>query len=51
VACTDDQAIPIALQRRMTDESPCATVAEIDADHSPFLSARRELLDALQALA
>jgi pimeloyl-ACP methyl ester carboxylesterase len=51
VACTDDQAIPIALQRRMIDESPCATVAEIDADHSPFLSARRELLDALQALA
>jgi pimeloyl-ACP methyl ester carboxylesterase len=51
VACTDDQAIPIALQRRMESESPCKTVVEIDTDHSPFLSARRELVDALLAVA
>ena len=42
VACTDDKAIPIALQRRMIDESPCASVVDIDADHSPFLSARED---------
>jgi pimeloyl-ACP methyl ester carboxylesterase len=51
VACTDDKAIPIALQRRMIDESPCATVVEIDTDHSPFLSARTQLVDALRAVA
>jgi pimeloyl-ACP methyl ester carboxylesterase len=50
VACTDDQAIPIVLQRRMVAESPCATVAEIDADHSPFLSTRAELVRALGAV-
>jgi pimeloyl-ACP methyl ester carboxylesterase len=51
VACTDDQAIPIALQRRMIDESPCASVVELDADHSPFLCRRAELVEALQAVA
>ena len=50
IACTDDNAIPIALQRRMISESPCATVAEIDTDHSPFLSARAELVSALNAV-
>jgi pimeloyl-ACP methyl ester carboxylesterase len=50
VACTDDAAIPIALQRRMISESPCATVTEIDSDHSPFICAREELLKALTAL-
>jgi hypothetical protein len=35
----------------MISQSPCATVAEIDTDHSPFLSARKELLDALLAVA
>jgi pimeloyl-ACP methyl ester carboxylesterase len=51
IACTDDRAIPIALQRRMIDASPCASVVEIDADHSPFLCAREELVEALLALA
>ena len=51
VACTADAAIPIALQRRMIEGSPCATVVELDADHSPFLSARAELTEALAKLA
>jgi pimeloyl-ACP methyl ester carboxylesterase len=51
VSCTDDRAIPVALQRRMIAESPCATVTEIDADHSPFLCAREELAKALTAVA
>ena len=50
VACTDDKAIPIALQRRMIDESPCASVVDIDTDHSPFL-AGEDLVDALEAVA
>ncbi len=50
IACTDDRAIPIALQRRMIDESPCATVTEIDSDHSPFICAEEELVAALVAL-
>ena len=51
IACTDDNAIPIALQRRMASESPCKTVVEIDTDHEPFFSARAELVEALKALA
>jgi pimeloyl-ACP methyl ester carboxylesterase len=51
VACIDDQAIRIALQRRMIEASPCATVTEIDTDHSPFISARAETVAALAGLA
>jgi len=51
IACTDDRAIPIALQRRMIAESPCVTVTEIDSDHSPFICAEDELTKALLALA
>jgi hypothetical protein len=51
IACTDDRAIPIALQRRMISESPCATVTELDSDHSPFICAEPELVQALTALA
>ena len=51
VCCTEDQAISIALQRRMLAESPCKDVVEIVADHSPFLSATVELADALDRFA
>lgn len=43
VVCTKDRAIPPALQWRMIRESPCADVAEIATDHSPFYSAPDEL--------
>jgi pimeloyl-ACP methyl ester carboxylesterase len=51
VLCTEDKAIPPALQRRMTTESPCEEVAEIVADHSPFLSATSELAGILDRFA
>jgi pimeloyl-ACP methyl ester carboxylesterase len=51
ISCTDDQAIRAPLQRRMIEASPCASVTELDADHSPFLCARGELVAALAALA
>ena len=37
VLCTKDKAIPLALQRRMSTESPCVEIAELESDHSPFL--------------
>jgi pimeloyl-ACP methyl ester carboxylesterase len=46
-----DRSIPIALQRRMIREHPCANVVELDTDHAPFLSATDELVAALVALA
>jgi pimeloyl-ACP methyl ester carboxylesterase len=51
VLTTRDRSIPIALQRRMIREHPCANVIELDADHAPFLSATAELVAALVALA
>ncbi len=38
VACADDRAICIELQRDMVAASPCARVAELPSSHSPFLS-------------
>jgi pimeloyl-ACP methyl ester carboxylesterase len=51
VLCTKDKAIPPALQRRMTAESPCVEVAELEADHSPFLSKTSELAAILDRFA
>ncbi|HVW18182.1 MAG TPA: alpha/beta fold hydrolase [Solirubrobacteraceae bacterium] len=51
VRCTEDRAIPIALQRRMSTDTPCREVVEIETDHSPFLSATSELADALDRFA
>jgi pimeloyl-ACP methyl ester carboxylesterase len=51
VECLQDRAIPIADQRAMQAMLPCATVAQIDTDHSPFLSAPDELAKALIAIA
>ena len=38
IECTDDNAIPLGLQRRMQAHWPCADVASLDTDHSPFFS-------------
>jgi pimeloyl-ACP methyl ester carboxylesterase len=48
VYCTEDRAIPPALQKRMFTERPCADVLELPVDHSPYLSATSELVDALE---
>jgi pimeloyl-ACP methyl ester carboxylesterase len=51
IECLQDRTIPIADQRAMQALQPCASVTAIDCDHSPFLSAPRELADALLAIA
>jgi pimeloyl-ACP methyl ester carboxylesterase len=47
VLCSADRAIPPALQRRMIVEHPCGDVLELPVDHSPWISATRELSDFL----
>jgi pimeloyl-ACP methyl ester carboxylesterase len=51
IECVRDQAIPIALQRRMARDSGCPIVASLDTDHSPFFSMPSALTAALLALA
>lgn len=51
VVCSDDHAIPPALQRRMISENPCVDVVELATDHSPQLSATTELVAALERFA
>jgi len=51
VHCSQDRAIPPALQLRMIREHPCVEVVEIPTDHSPQLSAPAVLLDALERFA
>lgn len=48
VYCSEDRAIPPALQRRMIRENPCVDVVEIATDHSPQFSATKELAAALE---
>lgn len=43
VACTDDRAISIFMQRDMITASGVEKVLELDASHSPFLSKASEL--------
>jgi pimeloyl-ACP methyl ester carboxylesterase len=51
IECTEDRTIPLSSQRLMQGLVPGAAVVSIAADHSPFLSAPRELADALLAVA
>jgi pimeloyl-ACP methyl ester carboxylesterase len=51
VLTRQDNSIPVALQRRMIAEHPCARVVELDTDHAPQLSATDELVAALDELA
>ena len=48
IVSTQDKSIPPALQRRMARERATAEVVEIEADHSPFLSATGELVGLLE---
>jgi pimeloyl-ACP methyl ester carboxylesterase len=50
VECTEDRTIPLSSQRLMQTLVPGAEVVTLKADHSPFLSAPRELAEALAAL-
>jgi pimeloyl-ACP methyl ester carboxylesterase len=54
VECSEDRAIPLALQRRMHRRFAMERVVTMEADHSPFLGAPEALaaqLDALAAIA
>jgi pimeloyl-ACP methyl ester carboxylesterase len=51
VISAQDRALPTALQRRLVADNPDLDVAEIDADHSPFLSRTGELAAVLGRLA
>jgi pimeloyl-ACP methyl ester carboxylesterase len=51
VLCARDRAIPPALQRRMIGERGCDKVVELDTDHTPQLSMRRELAAAMEQFA
>jgi pimeloyl-ACP methyl ester carboxylesterase len=47
VECLHDGAIPVSRQREMHEARPCERVFQLDADHSPFLSAPAELTEIL----
>jgi pimeloyl-ACP methyl ester carboxylesterase len=51
VISAQDRALPTALQRRLVADNPDLEVAELDADHSPFLSRTSELAAALERFA
>lgn len=51
IECTADRTILLSSQRLMQQLVPGANVVTLAADHSPFLSAPRELADALLAVA
>lgn len=47
IETTDDQTLSLAQQRLIQDNAPCDPVISIDSDHSPFMSATEELVEAL----
>jgi pimeloyl-ACP methyl ester carboxylesterase len=51
ITCTQDRAIPPAMQRRMFQDGGCDPVIELDTDHSPWISRTDELVAALHRVA
>jgi pimeloyl-ACP methyl ester carboxylesterase len=51
ITCLQDRSIPPAMQRLMFERAGCDPVIELDADHAPYLSRTRELVQALDRLA
>ena len=51
ILCRRDRAIPLPLQRRMSQTPACVEVVELDTDHTPHLSMPAELADVLQRFA
>ena len=51
VLCTQDQAIPPQMQRRMVSDRGCDPVIEIATDHTAWISRTDELMAALNELA
>lgn len=50
VETTEDNAVPIEVQRRMQSALPCDPVFTLEADHSPFYSDPVGLAEALHAI-
>jgi pimeloyl-ACP methyl ester carboxylesterase len=50
ILCTNDRAIPPALQRLMATETPGVHIIELESDHSPFVSHPDEFLAAVGEL-
>lgn len=50
VKCTEDRVTSPKAQQKMIDANPCQQVFELDADHAPFLSRTKELVDVLVGL-
>jgi hypothetical protein len=48
IVCTEDFAIPPALQRLMVSQTPNVRAFEIESDHSPFLSHPQEFLEVFE---
>ena len=51
IECSDDQIMPLALQRRLHAVLPCDPVVTIDSDHSPFLWKPAEVAEYLDTIA
>jgi pimeloyl-ACP methyl ester carboxylesterase len=51
IICSQDRAIPPALQRRMSQAAGCDPVIELDTDHCPWISRTDELVAALVEVA
>lgn len=48
IECTEDNAVPLELQRLMQADLPCAAVCTLETDHSPFYSAPEQLVSGLE---
>lgn len=51
IECSDDRALPLALQRDFQKALPCDPVITLDSDHSPFLCMPAQLASHLDAIA
>jgi pimeloyl-ACP methyl ester carboxylesterase len=51
IECSDDRALPLALQRDFQKALPCNPVVTLDSDHSPFLCMPAELASHLDSIA
>ena len=51
VHCADDRSVALAVQQYMVEHLPCRETVTLQTGHSPFLSAPKELANALSNLA
>ncbi len=47
VSCLQDQVVPLSLQEKMLQATPCQKVYQIDSGHAVYLSAPAKLVDVL----